>query len=329
MNLLYNCFVVNPVAGKGGGKEALIGLIRSACEKRGEKYEIYVTESRGDATRFVRAACEQYPERATRFYSCGGDGTLNEVTNGACGYDNAQVAAIPAGTGNDFIKSFSSLPSFSDIECQLDGEPMKVDLIKFGNKYCMNLLNIGFDCTVVEKMKKLRSKVNVPNNIAYPLGVLSALFGVYGQHFSVTFDDDKAIEKDFLLSAFGNGRIYGGGYTATPLACIDDGILDVCLVDKISRFKFISLIGDYKKGTHILREKPIEFLSYHKCKRVHFESPVPIGVCFDGEVENFSSLDIEIVPEAVSFAVPRGSVCLCSSKKDEKAYAPETEKHKI
>lgn len=250
------------------------------------------------------------PERKTRFYACGGDGTLNEVVNGAVGFENAEIAAVPAGTGNDFIKSFSDHDTFMNIEAQLCGTTEKFDLIKFNGKYCLNVLNIGFDCSVVEKMRNIRSKINVPNGIAYPLGVISAFFGRFGHDYSIKFDDEPELEKTFLLCAFGNARIYGGGFCAAPLAKLNDGLIDACIVEKISRPKFISLIKDYKKGTHILREDPLDFITYKKCKHIRFEAQQDVGVCFDGEIVRLKSIDIEAVPEAITFAVPRGSECL-------------------
>jgi len=146
MNSLYNCFIVNPVAGGGRDKEKLIEEIRAACEKHGDEYEIHLTSGVTDAENFVRRECERNPERKTRFYACGGDGTLNEIVNGAVGFENAEIAAVPAGTGNDFIKSFSDHDAFMNIEAQLCGTTEKFDLIKFNGKYCLNVLNIGFDC---------------------------------------------------------------------------------------------------------------------------------------------------------------------------------------
>lgn len=310
MNSLYNCFIVNPAAGGGKNKEALIEKIRAACEKQGDEYEIHITKEAGDAEKFVRSECAGKSGKKIRFYACGGDGTLNDVVNGAAGFENAEIAAVPAGTGNDFIKSFSSHDAFLDIEAQLCGSTERLDLIKFNEKYCLNVLNIGFDCSVVEKMRSIRSKIKVPNSVAYPLGVLSAFFGHFGNTYTITFDDEPPVTKNYLLCAFGNARIYGGGFCAAPLAKLNDGLIDVCTVDKISRGKFISLLGDYKKGTHVVRDVPLDFVTYKKCKKIHFESEKEVGVCLDGEITRLKDIHIEAVPEAIPFAVPRGSECL-------------------
>ena len=314
MNGLLNCFIINPIAGNGGGKNALVNKITEICDRLGERYLIHFTEAHGEATAYARKFCEDNPDEEIRFYSCGGDGTLNEVANGIIGCEKAQLAAIPAGTGNDFVKCFSETENFSDIEKQLNATPSKIDLIKFGAKYCLNLLNIGFDCNVVRQMRKIREKINVPNKIAYTVGLVKALFGKFGDRFSLSFDGEKPTESEFLLSAFGNGQVYGGGYRATPLASIDDGLLDVCLVDKVSRAKFISLVGRYKKGDHVSVDDPVPVVHYRKCRKVTFSAAKPVGVCFDGEIEEYDKLEIEVVPKAINFCVPLGSECVCLEK---------------
>ena len=291
MNSIHNCFIVNPAAGGGKNKGELVEKIRLACENQGVEYEIHITKEAGDAEKFVRAECLAHPD-------------------GAFGFANAEIAAVPAGTGNDFIKSFSSPEAFLDIEAQLCGSALSLDLIKFNEKYCINVLNIGFDCLVVEKMKHIRSAIKVPNSIAYPLGVISAFFDKFGNTYTITFDDEPPVTKNYLLCAFGNARIYGGGFCAAPLANLNDGLIDVCTVEKISRGKFISLLGDYKKGTHVVRDVPLDFVTYKKCKKIHFESEKEVGVCLDGEITRLRDIYIEAVPEAISFAVPRGSECL-------------------
>ena len=73
------------------------------------------------------------------------DFSFGNTEDYAVGFENAEIAAVPAGTGNDFIKSFSEHDTFMNIEAQLCGTTEKFELIKFNGKYCLNVLNIGFD----------------------------------------------------------------------------------------------------------------------------------------------------------------------------------------
>ena len=98
---MKHLFIINPAAGKRGSTDALAGRIKTLFDARGLPYQITLTTSAGDAERITRQAAEQ--GEAVRVYACGGDGTLNEVVNGAAGHSFMAVTNYPKGTGNDFL----------------------------------------------------------------------------------------------------------------------------------------------------------------------------------------------------------------------------------
>ena len=100
-------FIINPHAGEADNEEK----IRREAEGI-EGCEFYVTKSVGDATEFVRNWCKDHAGEAVRFIACGGDGTINEVFNGAVGQKNASVTCYPCGSGNDFVKAFGGAEAF-------------------------------------------------------------------------------------------------------------------------------------------------------------------------------------------------------------------------
>ena len=112
---MKHIFIVNPAAGKGKTLPAMLQRITYACKEHEVDYEIYHTATVGDATRYVAKKCRDNPDTEFRFYACGGDGTMNEVANGIVGMENAQLAVVPKGTGNDFVKIFSSPENFNNI----------------------------------------------------------------------------------------------------------------------------------------------------------------------------------------------------------------------
>ena len=295
-------FIINPAAGKGSVTHDLMSSIISAGNAENVDFKIYETKFQGDATRYVISKCEKHPDKQLRFYACGGDGTLNEVINAAVAFPNAEVGVIPVGTGNDYVKNLSNTKHFMNMKRQICGKSVKLDLIKFNGRYCANVLNIGFDCSVVQKMAKFRRNPIVPNKLAYVGGIVSALSNEYGISLRLQIDDDEVMEKEFLLAAFGKGSFYGGGFKALPLAVSNDGYIDACVANKISRLGFIKCVGKYKKGNHI----DLDFISYKKCRKIHLESDTPIGVCADGEVTTETTVDIEIAPLALSFSLPDG-----------------------
>ena len=117
-----------------------------------------------------------------RFYACGGDGTMNEVANGAYGQQNVEIAMVPAGTGNDFPRNFTNYKYFEDIERQILGSAKWVDLIRYEAapadeltglivRYGINMFNIGLDCNVADKVIDIKKYPFIPGPLAYGLGV--------------------------------------------------------------------------------------------------------------------------------------------------------------
>lgn len=260
--------------------------------------DFYRSQSAGDATSKIEEVCRENPDTHITVY--GGDGSVYEAVNAIMNsgaQDGAELTIVPFGTGNDFVKS---LPSESGVR-------KKIDLIKFNDKYSANIVNIGFDCDVVrvtEKLKKLRL---VRGSIAYAIGVVAAVFNKLGKKLDIEFTlEDGSVEHEsgeHLLCVIANGRYYGGGFCCAPNAEIDDGILEVIIVRKISRLRFAKFIGGYKKGLHILPDGSINpkyesILIYKRCKALKISNVMQL--CADGEIIDCKDADISVVNKAIN-----------------------------
>ena len=302
---MKHIYVLNPAAGRGDRSAELTEQIHSAYPK-GESVQIYRTTGRGDATRFVRAYCAEHKDESLRFYACGGDGTLGEVVNGAIGFPNAAVGLLPVGTGNDFVRSFTSPDRFLNLAAQRMGKEIVLDVIRCNDLYCVNLLNIGFDCEVVVKTGEIKRKPYVPKGMAYGMGVALELIRKPGVKAMIEIDGGAPCERELLLCAIGNGAYYGGGFMPLPFASLQDGLLDLCIVKNVSRTKFVSLVGTYKKGKHVVSANK-DILEYRRCRSLRITFPSLQNVCLDGEVRPMNGCDIEVLPAALRFVVPVGS----------------------
>jgi YegS/Rv2252/BmrU family lipid kinase len=308
---MKHIFVVNPAAGKGKNIPALLASISYACEDLKVDYDIYHTHAAGDATVYVSEKCKQNPDQHFRFYACGGDGTLSEVVNGVVGNDNAEIAVIPAGTGNDFIRTFRHPEYFSAIQKQILGTAKKIDVLKYNDRYSLNIINVGFDCDVVQKVGEIKRNAFVPSKLAYIMGIVAVFAKPLGKKFKVTIDDGEPIENKFMLCAMANALYYGGGFKAAPLAKLNDGYMDLCLVDVVSRLDFIRIIPKYKAGEHVDENgnSKYPFVRYRKCKKVVIESEDTIGISGDGEVSPINKVLVEVIPNAIAFSIPEDSGC--------------------
>ncbi|MEE1037650.1 MAG: diacylglycerol kinase family protein [Eubacterium sp.] len=310
---MKHVFILNPAAGKGNA----VNLMREIVEAGNElniDFEIYETQEMLDAEvaakKYASMASEEYP---VRIYACGGDGTVNEVLNGIIDEDNVELAVLPMGTGNDFIRSFGSKGQFMDIRKQMLSKSRKVDVLRykyskedyFYEKYIMNMLNIGFDCRAADAMQKYKTKPFVSGTMAYILGVAENLVKMEGESLKITLDNGEVFEKNVLLVCIANGRFYGGGFKSAPYAEVDDGLIDVSIVERCTRKQLISIIGKYNKGTHLDTKLGKKIVTYRKCKSLTIETTGnDMAFAADGEPSAADTINIEIVPKAINFVDP-------------------------
>lgn len=304
-------FILNPMSGKNLKKakksvKAMTDKIRSACQKRQLSYRIYYTTSVGDATDYVTSMVNSSQDRQ-RFICVGGDGTINEIVNSAPASPNVEFGVIPHGSGNDFVKNFTHTELFADIDAQIDGEPVSLDLIKCNDMYCANMINIGFDCSVVKEANRLKKMKLVTPGLSYIGGVVVALFKKCGTKMRLIFDDGDIIDSTLLLTAIGNGKFCGGGFDAAPEALLNDGLMDIAIIKKVSRLTFIGLVGSYKKGTYLTNKKAQKYIKYKRVSHFKMEFNDPIPICIDGEIKGAKNIEFSIVRNAFNFVIPKGS----------------------
>lgn len=285
---MHKINIINPKAGQGLAEKYIT-----------DNDEVRMTERVGDAERIAFEICNENENVHLTVY--GGDGTINEAANGILKSkhaDSAVLSAFPAGTGNDFLR----ITKDKVVNC---------DVIKYNDRYFINMLNIGFDCDVVIKTSKMKKKPLVSGSMAYILSVAARFFQKFGQTMCVKAVDADGVEHnysgEYLLCLVGNGSFYGGGFHSSPDSDVTDGIMELIMVKKMSRLKFISLIGVYKKGQHIKDGKIIEkfrdYFTYIKCK--HIEISQVKYYCVDGEIEYVDDMNkpikIDVVPGALKF----------------------------
>ena len=300
---MKHIFVINPKAGKYDKVDEISNALKDI---ENFEYEIYVTKSKGDAKTFVKEYLESHDVNTIyRFYACGGDGTLHDVVNGAYGFKNVEVACYACGSGNDFIKNYKDrVASFSDLRKIIYGTPKEIDLLDVNGDACINILNCGFDGEVTFCMHKLRKLPLIKGPLAYNLAAVSSLLFKMNSYMSLTVDDEKLFEGKSLLAVCANGFCYGGGFYCAPEAKIDDGLMDLCFIKKVSRFKAAGFMKVYKTGKHLQDPKLEPLLIYKKCNRIVIDSNKPIAYAIDGEIFRKNHFDVKMVPKVIKFVVP-------------------------
>ncbi len=296
---MRDVYIINPAAGKFDSTATLTEEIR---KHYGNDAKILVTEGRGDA--LLKAKREAETGDEVRIFACGGDGTAFEVLNGIIGNENASIGVVPIGSANDFIKyfGFDSKKTFLDIKNQKNGKTIPIDLIKAGDKFCMNQCCAGFDARVADQMAKFKRLPFVSGPLAYNLSLVKNMLGRLGVHFRVLTDGKEFANESLLFAICANAPVYGGGYISAPKAIVNDGLLDCVSIKSISRLRFLKLVGIYKRGEH----ENIDCCKMGRCKEFEFFSERPVPISLDGEIIQADHLVCKVVEKAINFIIPEG-----------------------
>lgn len=242
-----------------------------------------------------------------RIYACGGDGTLNEVVNGAAGFDNAAVTCVPKGTGNDFLKLFGPRfrELFYDLEALAAGPQRAFDLMDCNGKLGLDVVCAGVDARIAAGVHRYKDLRFVSGIGAYLLSLTEqVIFRGLCRPLTIRAEGLDWQERQTAILCICNGRHYGGGFMPVPDAMPDDGVLDVLAVGEISRLTFFRLVGKYAQGLY--RQYPQLITDWHG-QSLSFSSPREITVVVDGEVMRGTRFTVRLSPLKINFFFPAGA----------------------
>lgn len=300
---MRHVFIINPSAGKKNCTADLMQMAKKLETNHGVDVECILTKSPGHATETARSIARTGEN--VRFYVCGGDGTINEVANGIAGISTAAMTCIPVGTGNDFLKNFGDKAElFYDAENLWGGPQFALDAIDCNGRLALTIACSGFDAQVAADVHTYGKSPMLGGSGSY-IASLAVNFLLRGltHKWTVTIDG-KAYSGKYALAAVCNGRHYGGGFTPVPQARMDDGLLDVLLMDSISRPLFLRYVGNYKNGEH---EKFPQYVHIARAKEIIIDAGnEEIITCLDGEILRNRRAVIRLSEKKVNFFGPEG-----------------------
>jgi YegS/Rv2252/BmrU family lipid kinase len=290
--------IVNPVAG-GGRSDAARRRVRRAAaigERAGGPAEVFVTERAGHARELARQAVGR---GARLVVAWGGDGTISEVAS-ELAFGETPLAIVAAGSGNGLARELGIAPEPERAIAEaVSAEPRRIDLGELAGRPFVNIAGVGFDAHVA-------ARFNHPSNARRGLaGYASiagrAMFSYQPARYWVTLADGTtvAIERGVLVS-IANSAQYGNGARIAPGARVDDGLLDLVLVDERSRLRTIC-------GLPRLFNDSVEKIggcTIRRITRATIRSDRPMSFHLDGEpVQGGTELDVRVLPEALPVAV--------------------------
>ena len=283
--------LVNPTAGKG--KAA--GMVARAVERLHEggcDVAILVGRDVAHATELGRTAVA---EGVDAVVALGGDGMVHLALNVVAGTPTP-LGIIAAGTGND-LATMLDLPvrdavaGAAVIADKLQGTGARaMDAVRAAGKWFGCVLGSGFDSRVNDRANRL----TWPRGpMRYNVAILAELPVFKPLPFVIDIDGDRW-ETDAMMVAIGNARSYGAGMQVCPAARIDDGLLDITVIEPISKIEFLKTFPKVYKGTHVNHPR----VTCRQARVVSLSSP-GVTAYADGEFLTDLPVTCEVVPGAV------------------------------
>ena len=297
---MTHLFIINPAAGSRDRTKVYEQAIEQVCSQKGVDYEIQISKEPGHCRTLAREAALTGKEY--RIYACGGDGTLNEVAAGAAGFDHVSVTVFSGGSGNDFTKLFSDPEAFRNLEQLMDCEEVTFDMIRCNDDLALNICSVGLDARIGTDVSKYKRLPLLSGFRAYAASTVINVIKGIAEHYVVEVDGQR-IDANQTLICVCNGRYYGGGFNPVPEADPTDGLLDILLIKKISRFQVAKVIGRYKAGRYKELTKVIRHFRADQI-RIICDKPTPINL--DGELRIAQEVTMSVAEEKLRFFFPKG-----------------------
>jgi len=234
-------------------------------------------------------------EKFSAIWLIGGDGTVFHFINQ---YPNLQlpVALFGGGNGNDFAwQLYGDISQEELFNKAMAGKSMMVDAGFCNGNYFLNGIGIGFDGSVVKSMG--RKKPFLRGHAAYLYAVIKQIFFYREQEIEVFFEDGREQRGGYLMIAAANGSRYGGGFLVAPGAKINDGLLDLVFIRKISLFKRLINLSKVERGKHL----QLPFVDSSLGRKLGIRSNHLLDAHLDGEYMADTRFDIEIRPSKFKF----------------------------
>jgi YegS/Rv2252/BmrU family lipid kinase len=289
-------FIINP-ASDSSRSARHISWIREEAQKRWKDFEITIIREHERISDVASVKAGTFDT----VVACGGDGTVSQVVNGIA-KQPVNFGVLPVGSGNDFVKSLHlnrPLPECMNILAQ--GITTHIDLIKIeGDKqgWCANTIGLGLDGLANYYAHEVSSG---RGPIIYFWGAVKAIFSFRGSRIQL-FKNDSMQEQELLMVTACNGKWEGGTFFVAPEADMQDGYMDLLIIEKIPIYKLVPYLIRFRKGPHV----NMAGVRYSKAECIEIKSEKMLTVHSDGENlgTDIKHLKLAIEREALRVIVP-------------------------
>jgi diacylglycerol kinase (ATP) len=275
--------VINPIAGPGRTRTigACVDLARSVLASHHYDVDVRVTTGPDDAARFSRGAAAQNIDLVVAW---GGDGTVNGAASGVAG-TGIPLAIIPGGSGNGLARDLQiPLKARAAFEIAATGTTRTIDAGELDGSLFFNVAGLGFDARIAARLAEPGARRGLLGYVVATLGELRHYEpGRYSIHDPLDANGAALVadivDQPALFIALANSRQYGNGAQIAPTALLDDGMIEIVVVEPQSGLSILRQVPAFFRGT--LREGP--GLRMRSASAMDVSSAHPIRFHVDGE----------------------------------------------
>ena len=270
------CVIVNPISGIGRQKN-IESLLKSRLNHDIYDYEVRYTERIHHGTELARQAAD---EGFDVVVACGGDGSVNDVIAGLKD-SPAALGIIPCGSGNGLARCMK-IPLRPSLAIRVLNQCNEgsIDTIVLNDKYIIaSIAGVGFDAFIARLMKAAK----VRGFPAYLSLILREYPSYKNKDYRFFIDgSEQPMERNAWFITFANSNQFGYNVAVAPKAKLNDGLIDISIVDKIP-IEHVPITGPLVYANHFELSQHVEMFRAHE---VYVEGNIDKWVNIDGEGEN-------------------------------------------
>lgn len=293
-------YFINPISGTRG-KGLLLDIIKSKTAEKNIPFEILHTNAAGEYAYLKEKIAA---DKITDIVICGGDGTVNQVANSLLG-TKVNIGIIPMGSGNGLAFA-AKIPKRIDkaLECIFAGNAVLIDSFYINKKFSCMLCGLGFDAQVAHDFAKQKKR----GLATYVKQSARNFLKATPYHFELALDGIIVNSEAFFIS-IANSNQFGNNFTIAPQASLHDGLLDIVVVNKMSKLRMVWAVLKQVRSGQVSMYEDRKYhrngIHYFQAKKLTIKNPALAPLHIDGDpAETSPFFEIEIIENAFRLLIP-------------------------
>jgi YegS/Rv2252/BmrU family lipid kinase len=284
--------IVNPAA--GGGRA---GRLAPSVEQALADHGLHVRREDTRHLDHARELAEQAAQAGETVVALSGDGMIGAIAHVLRGVPDSLLGVLPGGRGNDLARVLG-IPADPIAACAViaHGTPRAVDLGEVEGQAFVGIASAGFDSDANRIANEAPARLG---NLVYAYGALRALASWRPARFELELDRQTLSFSGYTIAAANSG-VYGGGMRLAPDARLDDGLLDIVVIEQVSKLRFLANLPKVFKGAHVR----LPTVKVFKAAAVRISADRPFTLYADGDPIAQLPARIRALPGAVRILVP-------------------------